>query len=330
MKRGRLQFASAAAFCAVALVAFGGQARADNISFASLQVSAFKLSSGGTQLTPADFSLLTVSNSSSDSATLTGFPAAGNSASGSQNVDAAMACLGNCTGISQNQMTLTGSPPPITQIFSRGDSSLNGSALDTTAFGGNANGATAQTVAEAQLKGTIAATGAGNAGTNSGFVFQTAISSVTTSFTAALSELAQNLVPGGNVQTNATDIISLIDTSTGQTLAKFTPTGASGNADLVITSAGSGEGLGGSVGADPCSLNQNAFAIFNNQKNTVSCSGDFAFTLTGLNDTTIYELQVSQQANINSSSVPEPSSLGLLAMGLLGMGFVVRRYQRNV
>lgn len=318
MANRRLQLASTASLGILALVAFGSPAHADNISWTSLQINNFLL-------TPStQFSSLTVNNASGDGATLNGAGSAPGSATGTATADVTGQCVGNCTGITENQMGLTGSPPPITQVFSRGDAYVTPSTTVTGAYN-------AGTVAEAQLTGTAKAYGSGTAGTNANFRFS-GVTSVTMSFSAVLQQLAENLVPGGSIQTYASWKIALyaIGSSSTTELAEFTPTGNAAS-DLNILTAGGLAGLTGSVagGTDTCTLQQNTFASVSPQTNTYSCSSDYGLTLNGLNSSTLYQLQISQQVHLTAKSVPEPKTLGMLAMGLLGVGFFVRRRQRK-
>ncbi len=315
MMKNKLQLASTASLGILALVAFGSPARADNIAFSSLAINNFAVNTTGGSLT-----LGSITNSSGDSATLNGVGSAPGSASSSATADVAGQCVGNCAGITPNQMTMTNSPPPVTQVFSRGDAYV----IPTL------SGTNAGTVAESQLLGTAKAISLDTAGTNSSFTF-TGVTNVTMSFSAVLNMLAQNLVPGGNILVKASWTATLDEIIGGVTtvLATFVPTGVAAN-DLNITSAGNSAGLTGSVSADACSLQNNSLgASLPGQTNAYNCSGNFSATIDNLNSGITYALVIGQQVSLNATSIPEPKTLGLLAVGLLGVGFFMRRQQRR-
>lgn len=320
MRMKQLQLVSAVSVGVLALVAFGGQARASSITFSSMEIDNFALSfTGGTP------SLTQLPNNSSNaSASQSGSGGSVDGVNGSTTADVGLQCVGNCVGIGQNQMTKT--LPLLNQVFTRGDSGV-------LQPGGIGTPITGLAVVESQLVGTIAnASASGAAGTTSQFAFS-GTTNVTMSFSAILDMLAEVIVPGGTSHAFASWTAELDRVNSNGTTTKLATFVPNGNAlsDLVITADGTGDGLtSGGVTGDGCSLQVNALgATQGGQTNPYNCTSGFGATIDGLLASNTYQLVIGQQVSLNSSSIPEPKTLGMLAVGLLGVGFFMRRKQRQ-
>ena len=241
-----------------------------------------------------------------------------------QNLDPLAACLGACPG--QNLFTQVDAPPPNT-TFARADSILTGAPFANAPL---PVGVHAGTVAETTLN-TSPSVGGSTSDMNltSSFTFVLAqpVGSLGISFDA-LAFLQAWTIAGSTPPTAASSEIG------------WTFTLSQGNTELIEWTPGD-TSTGLNVVSEPCTLNEQADAGPNEPNaptNLIqaggvagpipgSCSGHFlAFTGIPLLAGVQYSVTITQhtQSQATQVALPEPSSLLLLGLGILGLGFVRR------
>lgn len=298
-----------------------GQSQASVLGEAELTITNFIITNGtSAPLSVTDFSQLSIADSQNNSATLNGtsdFHAA-QATTFVASVDALQASVGaNPHG--QNDFTPDLAPP--TATFSRADRILTGQPIAGTGF---ATGATSQAIAETSLTSNSTGNSATTGILTSTFEFQLAhaIGSAGISFDASTflqAWTSAGTAPGTLAGSGFSWTIKLTDGLTGATLLEWTPNGT----------IGSGTETGLAVTAEGCNLNSSASATFNQPSPATTCSGHFAATTTfalAANHPysfTISESVTSQATNV--AAVPEPTTLALLGLGAVALGFARRR-----
>lgn len=296
---------------AVASLCFGvmGQARADAFAQSILTINNFRLlHASGSAFTPADFALLDGVNSAHARASLNGVSATAApqdfSILSGMNPDVAHQFVGLPNPPRpENSFTPFATPPAVPGTFGYADQNLSGSAL---AVNGAPAGASAQTRADASLQSAGSASGDSDVGTSTTFSFTLgATDSMTFAFDAT--PFTQAYTSAG-AATNAIARLSwslnIVNQTTGAIVFVFQPGELNGMANASRT--GSFFGL------------------------TTYNPGSMFFTATTpmLNSTDVYQLTIQHNTLANalqSSEVPEPGTLAMFGIGLLGMSALRRR-----
>jgi len=325
MKLQRLALTTAiAAACGVGMA---GNANADALAQSLLTINNFTITDGsGTPLNATtDFSQLSFLDTLTNTSILNGSsgPTGSVQSSGfAPVVDAPQSCIGACT-FAENTFTPV-SPPP-TATYARSDSLLAGQPLAGTPAPVGAN---ASTIAVTSLNTDGTGGSASDILLTSGFTFVATHDINQAGFTFDATTFLQAWTAPGTTSPTSAGAgfkweLTLVDAVTGDTLIDWIPNGD--------TASGRQDGL--NVTAEGCNLSANASATFDQPSPpTQNCTGSFAATsnvvlLAGHRYTFTIDHHVSSQAT-EVTAVPEPGTLALLSVGLIGFGWASRK-RRN-
>lgn len=296
------------------IAGFAIPAQAAVLAQSVLELTNFRFTNaaGGT-LDASQFDALLFSDSSDISATLNGVTLT--------NSIGPVTGFGGINGIHQ----VVGGPNPGENKYAhiaapttdraRGDTLLADAPITGTGF---VSGADAHTLAEAQLINA----GSGSAEDNLGLLATLSFSltqgqSVGVAFDIdqwlkALVTVASPL--GSTAQARSFWSISLADAA-GNTLFDWTPDG------ILNTSI-----VGGTEGADDCDMTRTLGAQIPGQNATYSCKGKASASTSFMLDASqFYTLTIAHESTADANQVPEPATLGLLGLGLLGIGASLRK-----
>ena len=307
LSRKTLIMSAALATLSVGLM---GNARADAFAQSILTINNFRLlHADGTAYTPADFDVLDGVNSAPARASLNGVTSVAApqdfSILSGMNPDVAHQFVGLPNPPrGENDYTPFPSPPPVPGTFGYADQFLTGSAISV---GGAPAGATAQTRADASLQAAGSASGDSDVGTSTTFSFTMGdADTMTFAFDATpFTQAYTTAGPATNAIARLSWSLNIVNLTTGALVLSFQPGALNGDANVSRTGTFSG------------------LSTYN------PGTGFFTTTTPELNGEDVYQLTVQHNTLANAlqsaAVVPEPGTLAIFGLGLLGMTAFKRR-----
>lgn len=306
LSRKSLIMSAAVATLSVGLM---GNAQADAFAQSILTINNFRLlHADGSAYTPADFDVLDGVNSAHARASLNGVTSVAApqdfSILSGQNPDVFHQFVGLPTPPrAENDFSPFPTPPAVPGTFGYADQFLTGSAI---AVNGAPAGATAQTRADASLQAPGSASGDSDVGTSTTFSFTMGdADTMTFAFDATpFTQAYTTAGPATNAIARLSWSLNIVNLTTGSLVLSYQPGALNGDANVSRTGTFAG------------------LSTYN------PGTGFFTTTTPILNGEDVYQLTVQHNTLANAlqeAAVPEPGTLAIFGLGLLGMTACKRR-----